>query len=54
MAPTIELLIGSPVSGEKARFLKELFGDFNGQNVLILANFEANNPIGLAKLTSLL
>jgi hypothetical protein len=43
MAPTIELLIGSPVSGEEARFLKQLFADFAGQDVLILANFDVGN-----------
>src|SRR5713101_1524065 len=43
MTPTIELLIGSPVSGEEARFLKQLFADFDGQNVLILANFDVSS-----------
>src|SRR5260370_23559961 len=43
MTPTIELLIGSPVSGEEARFLKQLFADFAGQSVLILANFDVSN-----------
>src|SRR5271170_7846834 len=43
MMPTIELLIGSPVAGEEARFLKQLFADFAAQNVLILANFDVGN-----------
>jgi hypothetical protein len=40
MPPTIELLIGSPLSGEEARFLMQLYADFSNQNVLLLANFE--------------
>ncbi|HVB57988.1 MAG TPA: nuclease-related domain-containing protein [Candidatus Acidoferrales bacterium] len=40
MTPAIELLIGSPLSGEEAHFLRQLFADFSAQNVLILANFE--------------
>lgn len=43
MTTTIELLIGSPVSGEEGRFLRQLFADFAGQNVLILANFEVGS-----------
>lgn len=40
MKPTIKLLIGSPLSGEEARFLKQLFVDLSSQDALILANFE--------------
>src|ERR1700728_946447 len=45
MTPTLELFIGSPLSGEEARFLKQLVADFSGQNTLILANFEITKTI---------
>jgi Nuclease-related domain len=40
MKPTVEVLIGSPLSGEEAQFLKRLFTDLSGQDSLILTNFE--------------
>jgi hypothetical protein len=40
MKPTIEVLIGSPLTGDEADFLTRLFADLSGQDALILANFE--------------
>ena len=40
MKPTVEVLIGSPLSGDEAQFLARLFTDLSGQDVLVLANFE--------------
>jgi hypothetical protein len=41
MKPTIELLIGAPLKGSEAAFLKRLHSDLAAQGrCLILANFE--------------
>src|SRR5258707_6996007 len=44
MKPTIEVLIGSPLVGEEARFLVCLCSDLsrsnNSDSILVLANFE--------------
>jgi hypothetical protein len=40
MKPTITLLIGAPLTGEEARFLRRLHADLDGIDALILANFE--------------
>jgi hypothetical protein len=41
MKPTTTLLIGSPVSGQEARFLRKLYADLESADALILANFHA-------------
>jgi hypothetical protein len=43
MKPTITLLIGSPLSGDEARFLRKLYADLDGVEALILANFFTPN-----------
>jgi len=40
MKPTPTLLIGAPLSGDEARFLRQLHADLKGVDALILANFE--------------
>ncbi len=45
MRPSMEpttILVGAPVSGEEARFLRTLHGDLKDAGALILANFIAN------------
>jgi hypothetical protein len=41
MKPTTTILIGAPLSGEEARFLRILHADLEGIESLILANFFA-------------
>lgn len=39
MKPTINILIGAPLSGDEARFLRTLHADLSATGALILANF---------------
>ena len=41
MKPTVDLLIGSPLSGHEARFLRKLYADLEPIGATILANFYA-------------
>lgn len=43
MKPTNTLLIGSPLSGQEARFLRTLYADLEPTGALILANFHAGS-----------
>ncbi|MDP1572027.1 MAG: nuclease-related domain-containing protein [Vicinamibacterales bacterium] len=43
MKPTNTLLIGSPLSGYEARFLRRLYADIEPTGALILANFHAGS-----------
>ncbi len=41
MKPTVDVLIGSPLSGHEARFLRKLYADLEPVGATILANFYA-------------
>lgn len=43
MKPTVTILVGAPLSGEEARFLRTLHADLADTGALILANFIAKN-----------
>jgi hypothetical protein len=51
MQPTVSILIGSPLSGVEARFLRQLHADLHGVQALILANFDTKRQIDFVVIT---